>query len=155
MSTANPAIHFFTDSNGHNVAYAVQGPREPSESAPWLVCPAWWVSHLERDWEHEPFRELFCGLAEHFNVVRFDRPGTGLSDRQRSHFSLQAETDTLISLLDHLAIEAMRIAGQFLRRAACHSIQRGKPPAGIQAGICGFLRQWPAPGQCADAASDV
>ncbi|MCV6605572.1 MAG: alpha/beta hydrolase, partial [Porticoccaceae bacterium] len=103
MNTAQPAIHFFTDNHGHNVAYGVHG-REPG-SAPWLVCPAWWVSHLELDWQSEAFQAFFNALGQHFTVVRFDRPGTGLSDRQRQQFDLRSEADTLASLIEHLEID--------------------------------------------------
>ncbi|MDM3870994.1 alpha/beta hydrolase [Porticoccus sp. W117] len=98
-----PKIRFFTDSGGHNVAYAVQG--EESSGKPWLVCPAWWVSHLELDWQSDAFQEFFNTLAQHFTVVRFDRPGTGLSDRERRQFDLRSEADTLASLIEHLNIE--------------------------------------------------
>ncbi|UTW46371.1 alpha/beta hydrolase [bacterium SCSIO 12696] len=101
MNVANPSIRFFTDRNGHSIAYAVQGSGE----APWLVCPAWWVSHLELDWQSDSFRAFFSTLAEHFTVVRFDRPGTGLSDRQRQNFNLRSEADTLADLIDHLQVE--------------------------------------------------
>ena len=103
MNAMQPAIHFFTDSNGHSVAYALQGNEITDK--PWLVCPAWWVSHLELDWQSDAFQEFFNALAQHFNVVRFDRPGTGLSDRHRQHFDLRSETDTLASLIDHLNID--------------------------------------------------
>ncbi|MGS2724122.1 alpha/beta fold hydrolase [Porticoccus sp. GXU_MW_L64] len=85
------------------MAYAVQG--EQDSGKPWLVCPAWWVSHLELDWQHEGFQEFFNALAQHFIVVRFDRPGTGRSDRQRQQFNLRSEADTLASLIKHLSIE--------------------------------------------------
>src|SRR5258708_27712226 len=68
-------IRFIRDSSGVRIAYATVG------DGPLILCPAWWVSHVERDWQHPGFRSFFTRLAEGFRVVRYDRPGTGLSDR--------------------------------------------------------------------------
>jgi hypothetical protein len=62
----NPVIRFVTTSAGR-VAYATQG------AGPTLVCPAWWVSHVERDFAYPPFRRFFESLAERATVVRYDR----------------------------------------------------------------------------------
>ena len=96
-------------------------------SGPPLVCPAWWVSHLESDWEAAGFREFFDGLAEHRTVVRYDRPGTGLSDRQREVVELEDEVRTLAALVDHLELQrfdifALSCAGPpSIAYAAAHS----------------------------------
>src|SRR2546429_8963830 len=74
-NTAVQAVRFIRDTNGARIAYAVVG------EGPLVICPAWWVSHVERDWEHPAFRSFFTRLADGFRVVRYDRPGTGLSDR--------------------------------------------------------------------------
>jgi len=41
-------------------------------------------------------------LAERHTVVRYDRPGSGLSDRERSRVDLEGEVETLGALIDHL-----------------------------------------------------
>jgi len=67
-----------------------------------VLCPAWWVSHVERDWEHPGFRSFFTRLGEGFRVVRYDRPGTGLSDREVPPPSQAAEVLLLGRLADAL-----------------------------------------------------
>jgi hypothetical protein len=47
------------------------------------VLPAWWVSHVDHDFHAPRFREFFAALATRFTVVRYDRTGVGLSDRER------------------------------------------------------------------------
>jgi pimeloyl-ACP methyl ester carboxylesterase len=69
---------------------------------PLILCPAWWVSHVERDWEHEAFRRFFTRLADGFRVVRYDRPGTGLSDRDVPPRTQAAEVQLLAMLADTL-----------------------------------------------------
>ncbi len=103
MSGTSPTIKFLTKSNGERVAYAVHG------KGPYLVLPAWWVSHLELDWELPSYREFFECLGESFTVLRYDRPGSGLSDRERQGFALEDEVDTLVSLVDHLSLDRFNI----------------------------------------------
>ncbi len=85
-------------SEGQRLAYATHG------AGPALVCPAWWVSHLEEDWQAPSFQALFGRLAERFTVVRYDRPGAGLSDRTRDAVDLDSEVHTLSQLVDHLKL---------------------------------------------------
>jgi pimeloyl-ACP methyl ester carboxylesterase/DNA-binding CsgD family transcriptional regulator len=65
----------FTTATGPRVAWATAG------SGPTLVVGGWWCSHLELDWQDSSFRSFAERLAGRFRVVRYDRPGTGLSDR--------------------------------------------------------------------------
>ena len=67
----------FLQFDGHRVGYATVG------EGPVLVLPAWWVSHATEDWRSESFRRFLESLAARYRVVRYDRIGTGLSDRER------------------------------------------------------------------------
>ena len=73
---ARPPIRY-ARSNGVHVAYEVDGP---AGAAPLLLIPGW-VSHLALD-RDDP---AWCAWAERLTsfarLVRFDKPGTGLSDR--------------------------------------------------------------------------
>lgn len=93
---AMQVIRFIRDANGARVAYATVG------EGPLILCPAWWVSHVERDWEHPGFRRFFSRLAESFRVVRYDRPGTGLSDRDVPPRTQADEVQLLATLADEL-----------------------------------------------------
>jgi len=97
MSSANApkqVVQFIRDASGARVAYAVVG------EGPLILCPAWWVSHVERDWEHPGFCQFFARLAEGFRVVRYDRPGTGLSDRDVPPRTQASEVQLLAALAD-------------------------------------------------------
>jgi pimeloyl-ACP methyl ester carboxylesterase/DNA-binding CsgD family transcriptional regulator len=65
----------FAEVQGRRVAWATVGDGPP------LVIGGWWMSHLELDWENRRVRDFITALARHRTVVRYDRPGTGLSDR--------------------------------------------------------------------------
>jgi pimeloyl-ACP methyl ester carboxylesterase/DNA-binding CsgD family transcriptional regulator len=92
---------------GRRVAYAVTGTGPP------LVAPAWWVSHVELDWSDESFRNLWDSVGEGYSVVRYDRLGVGLSDREVREEDLTLDSDVALlhAVLDELAIETAVLVG--------------------------------------------
>jgi pimeloyl-ACP methyl ester carboxylesterase/DNA-binding CsgD family transcriptional regulator len=88
---------------GGRIAYATVG------SGPPLLIPALWVSHLEQDWEMPEFRAFVGTLAEHHTVVRYDRLGTGLSDREV--MGDVPDVATLRALVDRLGWETLDLLG--------------------------------------------
>jgi class 3 adenylate cyclase/pimeloyl-ACP methyl ester carboxylesterase/DNA-binding CsgD family transcriptional regulator len=65
----------FCEVEGHRIAWAEVG------SGPPLVVPPAWVGNLHNDWESDEYRRFVERLATGHKVIRYDRPGTGLSDR--------------------------------------------------------------------------
>ncbi len=61
--------------DGRRIAYATVGEGPP------LVFGAKWVSHLEEEWDDPRARSFYEELAQNHLVVRYDRLGAGLSDR--------------------------------------------------------------------------
>lgn len=62
--------------DGHAIAWSSVG------SGPVVVLGGWWCSHLALNWADDAFRRFVLALAAGHTVVRYDRPGTGLSDRR-------------------------------------------------------------------------
>lgn len=93
--------------DGRRVAFAVVG------SGPAVVMPAWWVSHLVEDWQFDPLCRFVEGLAAGRMVVRYDRLGTGLSDRERppGTFTPEFEDATLCAVVDELGLTRMTLVG--------------------------------------------
>jgi pimeloyl-ACP methyl ester carboxylesterase/DNA-binding CsgD family transcriptional regulator len=65
----------FAELDGRRVAWAAVGEGPP------MVMGGWWMSHLELDWGNRRIRDFITALARFRTVVRYDPPGTGLSDR--------------------------------------------------------------------------
>jgi pimeloyl-ACP methyl ester carboxylesterase/DNA-binding CsgD family transcriptional regulator len=65
----------FCELDGRRIAYATVGEGPP------LLFGAKWVSHLEEEWDDPRARAFYGDLAEHHRVVRYDRLGVGLSER--------------------------------------------------------------------------
>jgi pimeloyl-ACP methyl ester carboxylesterase/DNA-binding CsgD family transcriptional regulator len=93
--------------DGRLVAYAVAG------SGPAVVMPAWWVSNVVEDWHFGPLRHFVEGLAAGRMIVRYDRLGTGLSDRDRPSgtFTPEFEDATLCAVLAELGLARVTLLG--------------------------------------------
>ena len=77
----------FCELDGRRIAYATIG------EGPLLLFGGRWVTHLEEEWGDPHARSFFEELARSHRVVRYDRLGTGLSDRELSA-PLTPETET-------------------------------------------------------------
>jgi pimeloyl-ACP methyl ester carboxylesterase/DNA-binding CsgD family transcriptional regulator len=97
----------FAAVDGHRFAYATVG------SGPPLVLPALWIGHLELEWGFAEFRAFVRALAVRRTVVRYDRIGTGLSDRPAEplNSSLEREVRTIAALVDALGVERVSLLG--------------------------------------------
>jgi pimeloyl-ACP methyl ester carboxylesterase len=94
-----PQIGFCVRSDGVHIAYMTVG------EGPALVFPAAWVSHIELQWEQPEIRSFYQKLARHHTVVLYDKHGVGLSDRDRTDFTLEAELRDLEAVVDHLRLK--------------------------------------------------
>jgi pimeloyl-ACP methyl ester carboxylesterase/DNA-binding CsgD family transcriptional regulator len=101
-----PTIRFFPFA-GRRVAYTVTGDGPP------IVAPAWWVSHLELDWAFDAYRGLWDTIAAGHTLVRYDRPGVGMSDRELRAEDLTVDTEValLAAMIDELALDAVTLVG--------------------------------------------
>jgi pimeloyl-ACP methyl ester carboxylesterase len=92
---------------GRRIAYAATGEGPP------LVAPAWWISHLELDWADPAFRGFWESVAERHTLVRYDRLGVGMTDREVRDDDLTLETDVAVlhAVLDELALEKVTLFG--------------------------------------------
>src|SRR5262245_43031256 len=97
----------FLPLGARRIAYEVRGDGPP------LVAPAWWVSHLELDWQDTGFRRFWEGVAQGHTLIRYDRLGVGMSDRpvHDSDLTLAGGVATLRALLDELGLERVTLFG--------------------------------------------
>lgn len=85
----------FCAHEGQRVAYASVG------EGPLLLFGGRWVTHLEHEWENRAARAFYEDLARTHRVVRYDRIGAGLSDRElRETPTVESETRLLAAVLD-------------------------------------------------------
>lgn len=97
----------FLPIGGRRLAYEMRG------DGPALVAPAWWVSHLELDWQNPDYRKFWDTVAAGYTLIRYDRLGVGMSDRvlTDSDLTLDCEVETLRALLDELGLQRVSLIG--------------------------------------------
>lgn len=78
---------------------------------PYLVCDTGWVSHLERMLEIDTVAGFFGVLAAHFSVVRFDRLGSGLSDKPDTTVTFDGQVSTLLAVADAAGAKRFHLFG--------------------------------------------
>jgi pimeloyl-ACP methyl ester carboxylesterase/DNA-binding CsgD family transcriptional regulator len=98
-------IRFCTTPPGVRVAYATAG------RGPALLVPAAWIGHLELLWQDPAVRSFFAPLAARRTVVRYDKPGCGLSDRWPVRQTLDTDLEVLAAVADHLRLERFDLLG--------------------------------------------
>jgi DNA-binding SARP family transcriptional activator/pimeloyl-ACP methyl ester carboxylesterase len=96
----------YVRSSGVSIAYQVVegGP------ADLLLIPGW-VSHLALDWE-EPYWVRWCERMTSFaRLVRFDKRGTGLSDRPSGVQPVEQRMEDALAVLDAAEVERAHVLG--------------------------------------------
>ena len=87
------------------IAYSMAG------SGPPLLCDAGWVSHVRRQLELFSFGQFVAGLAERFTVIRYDKPGCGLSDRDAVDLSFDTQVAVALAVADAARADRFRLFG--------------------------------------------
>lgn len=107
QTTPRPHIQY-TTSGDVSIAYHVLGDGPPD-----IVMAPGALSHLEVEWEYPLYRRFFERLAIFARVIRFDKRGTGLSDRF-SHDrlpTLEERADDIRAVMDAVGSERATIIG--------------------------------------------
>ena len=88
-----PAIRYCTTPTGR-VAYSTAGAGPP------LLCDSGWITHLRGQLELFSFASFMARLAERFTVIRYDKPGCGLSDRDGIDLSFDGQVAAALAVAD-------------------------------------------------------
>ena len=76
-----------------------------------LVYVPGWVSHLELELENGLSRRFYEALASFTRLIRFDKRGTGMSDRVVGAMSLEERIDDIRAVLDAAEVERASLFG--------------------------------------------
>jgi len=99
------AIRYCTTPDNVQIAYSVTG------SGPPLVVVPSWLSHLELDQQELVGPAFFERLGSGFSLVRYDKRGMGLSQRDLDDYSLESQVTDLHALVSHLALRDITLFG--------------------------------------------
>jgi class 3 adenylate cyclase len=99
-----PRIQYARTADGVNIAFWTLG-----EGAPLVELPTLPVSHIQMEWEIPDWRRWYEPLARTRTVVRYDCRGAGLSDRDVTDFSLEAQLMDLAAVVDRLGDDKLAL----------------------------------------------
>jgi pimeloyl-ACP methyl ester carboxylesterase len=88
------------------IAYQVTGDAPIT-----MVLAPGTVSHLDMDWEFPLRADFFRRLSSMFRLIRFDKRGTGLSDRPTAMATLEQRADDIRAVMDAVGVDSAVIFG--------------------------------------------
>ncbi len=96
----------YARSGGTSIAYQVTGDG-PFD----LVLVPGFFSHLEIDWQHPAHASFLDRLGSFARLIRFDKRGTGLSDRSVGLPDLETRMDDVRAVMDAVSSEQAALFG--------------------------------------------
>jgi pimeloyl-ACP methyl ester carboxylesterase/class 3 adenylate cyclase len=96
----------YTKCGDLSIAYQVTG-----EGPIDLVYAHGWVSNLEYAWENQDYARFLKRLASFSRLIRFDKRGTGLSDRNVGLSTLEQRVDDIRAVMDAAGSERAALFG--------------------------------------------
>jgi pimeloyl-ACP methyl ester carboxylesterase len=118
-------IGFCSTADGVRIAYATVGTGPALVVVPAAPC------HLGLEWEEPRVRDFWETIGRHHLVVRYDKHGCGLSDRNRTDFSLDSEIRTIEAIVKGLGLKSFVLWGQGGMGAAAAIAYAVKSPDGV------------------------
>ena len=99
-----PRIRYCSTPAGR-VAYSTTG------AGPALLCDSGWITDLRKQLEFYSFGSFIERLAERFTVIRYDKPGCGLSDRDGIDLSFDGQVAAALAVADAAGASRFRLFG--------------------------------------------
>jgi pimeloyl-ACP methyl ester carboxylesterase/DNA-binding CsgD family transcriptional regulator len=99
-----PTVRYCATPAGR-VAYSTSG------AGPALLCDSGWITHLRGQLELFSFGSFIERLAERFTVIRYDKPGCGLSDRDGIDLSFDGQVAAALAVADAVGAGRFRLFG--------------------------------------------
>jgi DNA-binding CsgD family transcriptional regulator/pimeloyl-ACP methyl ester carboxylesterase len=101
-----PQIQYATAPDGVRIAYWTLG-----EGAPFLMISPMPYSNIQKEWGWAPQRGFYEDLMPGLQLIRYDCRGAGLSDRDVSDYSLEAQAEDILAVANRLGLEQFALEG--------------------------------------------
>ena len=99
-----PRIRYCATPAGR-VAYSTTG------AGPALLCDSGWITDLRGQLELLSYGSFVARLAERFTVIRYDKPGCGLSDREGVDLSFDGQVTVALAVADAVGADRFCLFG--------------------------------------------
>ena len=103
-----PRIQYAKTKDGVSIAFWTLG-----QGMPVVEMPAGEFSHIQLEWQTSHMRNWYMGLAKKRMLVHYDGRGRGLSDRDATDYSLEAEMLDLKAVVDRMGLDRFALIGLF------------------------------------------
>ncbi|MEU4241839.1 alpha/beta fold hydrolase [Actinoplanes sp. NPDC026619] len=94
-----------TSPAGATIAYSVTG------SGPPLVYVSGWLGHLELSWALPAERAFYEAFADGRTLIRYDKPGSGLSEPAYDPYTMEHELDALRAVIAATGVTRFDLIG--------------------------------------------
>jgi len=101
-----PRIQYAKTADGVSIAFWTLGEGTPLVQMPFMLA-----THIELEWQIPEVRRWYERLAQNRKLVRYDCRGAGLSDRDVTDYSLEAQVLDLEAVVDRLRLERFTLFG--------------------------------------------
>ena len=96
----------FTICDGIDIAYQITGSGPVD-----IVDVAGWVSNLDLAWDYPPYARLLNRIGTFSRLIRFDKRGTGLSERNVGFPTLEQRMEDVRAVMDAAGSEKATLLG--------------------------------------------
>jgi DNA-binding winged helix-turn-helix (wHTH) protein/pimeloyl-ACP methyl ester carboxylesterase len=135
--TLRQEIRFCTSGDRTRIAYSTVGTGPP------LVKAANWLSHIEYEWDSPVWRHWIREISQRHRLVRWDERGSGLSDWNAEHISLDAWVRDQETVVDALGLERFALLGVSQGGAVAAAYAARHPERVSHLVLCGaYSRGW-------------
>lgn len=99
----NPEIGYVTDRKGRSIGYALHG------KGPLVIVPPFWVTAADLWHDHPDIRDFYQSLGKDLRILRYDRPGSGLSREALPNETLDDEIALLQDIIAAFGAECFSL----------------------------------------------
>ena len=103
-----PRIQYTQTTDGVGIAFWTLG-----EGTILISMPPIPLSHVQMEWRDPEWRSWYERLAQKRKLIRYDGRGSGLSEREATDFSLDAQIRDLEAIVQHLGLQKFVLFAQF------------------------------------------
>ncbi|MEM7194139.1 MAG: alpha/beta fold hydrolase [Pseudomonadota bacterium] len=106
LSRANQSeVSYSLSADGTSIAHATVGSGYP------LVIAGFWMTHLEWDWDSPSYRSYLEELSKHYQIIRYDQRGNGMSDWDNVDIQFERMVDDIECVIDQYDHGSVAILG--------------------------------------------
>jgi class 3 adenylate cyclase/pimeloyl-ACP methyl ester carboxylesterase len=98
-------VRYCMATDGISLAHSTVGGGYP------MAIAGAWMTHLEREWNDPAWGNYLRGLGKHFQLIRYDQRGNGMSDWEGVDICFERMVDDLESVIDHYGHDQLAVWG--------------------------------------------